>query len=153
MNLRTQTDFALRSILYLAHRNQQVPVDEIAQAYGISKDHLVKVVQQLVRQGYVYSQAGRNGGVRLAKDPAEINIGQVVSEFEGRNGVLPCIHDASYCKLEPGCTLRSLLMQAEASFYALLEKVTVADLVASNVAKSTGGFFNLTIAGRDSRKD
>jgi Rrf2 family nitric oxide-sensitive transcriptional repressor len=148
MNLRTQTDYALRAVLYLAHRQQMVTVDEIAKAYGISKDHLVKVVQQLARMGYVQSQAGRHGGVRLAKDPAAINVGELVGQFEGRNGVLPCINDVTYCNLEPGCTLRSLLIRAEDAFYNMLEKVTIAELMASNVAKKSGGFYNLTIASR-----
>jgi Rrf2 family nitric oxide-sensitive transcriptional repressor len=148
MNLKTQTDYALRTLLFLAHRGEkqkQVPVDEIAQAYQISKDHLVKVVQQLVRMGYVQSRAGRNGGIKLAKDPAGIKVSDVVGEFEGRNGVLPCVTDETYCRLEPGCALRNLLIKAEEMFYDTLARMTISDLIKSNTAKGSGGLYNLTI--------
>src|SRR5215218_9650640 len=113
MNLRLNTDYALRVLLYLAQTNAQSSVEQIAVAYGISRDHLFKVVQQLSRLGYVVSRGGRGGGVRLAKEPAAINVGTVVGEIEGRNGVLGCIHDRNACVLEPGCVLRNLVIKAE----------------------------------------
>src|SRR5580765_7397904 len=113
MNLKMQTDYALRTLLYLAHRGEQAPVEEIAKAYAISKEHLFKVVQHLVRFGYVQSRTGRNGGVRLVKDPATVNVGEVIERFEGRNGLLPCVNDPHDCVLEPGCYLRHLLIDAE----------------------------------------
>ena len=145
MNLKTQTDYALRTLIYLAYQDQQTPVDEIAKAYQISKDHLVKVVQMLVRLGYVASRSGRNGGMKLAKDPATIVIGQVVADFEGRTGVLPCVSDVTYCNLEPGCSLRSMLIKAEEAFYQVLNKMTIGEMVKSNLAKGSGGIYNLTI--------
>src|SRR4051812_38007291 len=145
MNLKTQTDYALRTLIYLAYRPEQTPVDEIAKAYKISKDHLVKVVQLLVRLGYVQSRAGRNGGIKLAKDAASINIGTVVGEIEGRQGVLPCVSDQNYCNLEPGCSLRSVLIQAEDAFYQTLNRMTIGELLKTNLAKGNGGIYNLTV--------
>ncbi|HEY7090352.1 MAG TPA: Rrf2 family transcriptional regulator [Tepidisphaeraceae bacterium] len=152
MVLKMQTDYALRTLIYLAHLNEQVPVETIADAYKISKDHLVKVVQQLVRLGYVASKAGRHGGVRLAKDPATINCAAVVGDFEGRNGLLPCVNDIAYCVLEPGCKLRLGLISAENAMYQVLEKLTVADMVrAPTDGTKAGGIYNLTVHGAPAR--
>lgn len=148
VNLRTQTDYGMRVLLYLAYKPEQTPVETIAEAYGISKDHLVKVVQQLVRLGYVRSQSGRFGGVRLARRAEEIEVSKVISDFEGRNGVLPCVGEPTACVLEPGCVLRNLLMKAESAFYGTFDGVTLADLIKGNVAQRNGGVYNLTVRPR-----
>ncbi len=147
VNLRLQTDYSLRVLLYLAHTGKQVSVDEIAGAYRISKDHLFKVVQQLSRLGYVQSKPGRNGGVRLMKDAGDINVGTVVAQVEGRNGVLECIPNPSACVLEPGCALRHLLIDAESAFFNVLSTMTIADVIKGNVDAKKGGVLNLTVRG------
>ncbi|MGB7156574.1 MAG: Rrf2 family transcriptional regulator [Tepidisphaeraceae bacterium] len=144
---RMQTDYALRTLIFLAHKGEQASVQQIATAYGISRDHLFKVVQQLVRLGYVASRPGRGGGIRLAKDADAINCGVVVADLEGRNGLLPCVKDANYCVLQPGCALRSALMRAEDAMYGVLERLTVADLIRDNERNGAGGIYNLTIRG------
>ena len=149
MNLKVHTDYSLRVLLYLAHKNEQASVDEIATAYRISKDHLFKVVQELVRLGYVASKPGRRGGIRLKKNPADVRIDEVVARLEGRNGVLACVDDPGCCVLEPGCVLRGLLIRAEAAFYDTLGKMTLADMLSPNAAKKSGGMYNLTIRKRE----
>ena len=145
MNLKVQTDYALRVLLYLAHKGEQASVEEIATSYGISKDHLFKVVQQLGRLGYVASRAGRTGGVKLKKRPETIRIDEVVGQFEGRNGVLACIDDPTVCRLEPGCVLRNLLIKAEDAFYSTLRQLTLAEVIRPNDVHQSGGVYNLTI--------
>ena len=147
MNLRLQTDYALRVLLYLAHVDGQSSVDQMATAYGISKDHLFKVVQQLARFGYVISRSGRSGGVRLGMTAEQIRVNKVIADFEGRQGVIGCVSDPTVCRLEPGCALRSLLIKAEQSFFDTLD-VTLADILRGNRVKQAGGVFNLTIAGQ-----
>ena len=147
MNLKVHTDYSLRVLLYLAHKNGQASVDEIASAYRISRDHLFKVVQQIVRLGYVASKPGRRGGIWLKKAPADVRVDQVVAQLEGRNGMLACIDDPGRCVLEPGCVLRGLLIKAEAAFYETLGSMTLADILAPNTAKKSGGMYNLTIRG------
>jgi Rrf2 family transcriptional regulator, nitric oxide-sensitive transcriptional repressor len=149
MVLKTQTDYALRAVMYLAQVQKQTSVESIADAYRISKDHLVKVIQQLVRLGYVISKSGRHGGMRLARDPELINCGTLVAQFEGRNGLLPCVNDVNYCVLEPGCVLRSALIKAEHAMYEVLDKLTLADVMRANRAAGKGGIYNLTIHGRE----
>jgi Rrf2 family nitric oxide-sensitive transcriptional repressor len=144
MNLKVQTDYALRVLLYLAHKGEQASVDEMARAYGISKDHLFKVVQQLGRLGYVASRAGRSGGVKLKKKPETVRVDQVVAQFEGRNGVLACVDDPGVCKLEPGCVLRNALIKAEDAFYETLSQLTLADVLRPNDVRGAGGVYNLT---------
>jgi Rrf2 family nitric oxide-sensitive transcriptional repressor len=130
MKLRLQTDYALRVLIYLARTDDLIRVDAIAEAYGISREHLVKVVQALVRHGWARTRAGRGGGVRLAQPATEIDVSDVVGAFEGRTGVLECVAEPQVCVLEPGCRLRRKLIAAEAAFYAELKGTTVADLVA-----------------------
>ena len=149
MNLKVHTDYALRTLVYLAHKREQASVEEISSAYGISKDHLFKVVQQLVRLGYLASKPGRTGGVRLRKSAETIRVDEVVAAFEGRTGVLACVAEPSVCVLEPGCVLRSALIDAEEAFYATLAKLTIADAIRPAAGTSqTGGVYNLTIRGR-----
>jgi Rrf2 family nitric oxide-sensitive transcriptional repressor len=147
VNLRLQTDYALRVLLYLAHSGRQTSVEELAKAYHVSKDHLFKVVQLLSRLGYIQSKAGRNGGVRLVKAAAEINIGKVVTEVEGRTGVLECVADPAACVLEPGCVLRHLLIDAEDEFFKVLSRMTIADVINANAKGRKGGMYNLSING------
>ena len=147
MNFKMHTDYALRTLIYLAHVPGQASVQQVADTYRISRDHLFKVVQNLVRLGYVISRPGRTGGIRLAKDPAEINCGVVAAEFEGRNGLLPCVKDAGYCVLEPGCVLRGALIKAENAMYAELEKLTLAELVEQHRVRRNSGFYQLLIRG------
>jgi Rrf2 family transcriptional regulator, nitric oxide-sensitive transcriptional repressor len=145
VNLKVQTDYALRVLLFLAHKGEQASVEEIASAYQISKDHLFKVVQQLVRLGYVSSRSGRKGGVTLKKKPDTIRIDEVVSQFEGRNGVLACIDEPGVCVLEPGCVLRNMLIRAEQAFYNTLGQLSLADIIRPNDVKQAGGVYNLSI--------
>ena len=143
MRLTLHTDYALRTLLYLAHTQKPAPVDAIAGAYAISREHLVKVVQTLTRLGYVSTRAGRGGGVSLARDPGEITVSQVVADVEGRQQVLECVLRPKVCPLEPGCGLRRLLMQAEDAFYAALEGTTIADL--AHPKSRRGGIHNLAL--------
>ena len=151
MNLKTQTDYALRTLLYLAFVDQKVTAERIADAYGISREHLVKVIQQLARLGYVRSIPGRKGGVQLAKAPGQINVAEVISDFEGRGGILACVSDPSVCNLEPGCLLRVQLIKAEKAFYETLRPFTIADLIKPSSQEGggaqSGGLYNLRVRG------
>ena len=147
VRLKLQTDYALRTLLVLAHKDAQASVDEVATTCRISKDHLFKVVQQLVRLGYVASKPGRSGGVRLARTAAQIRVAEVVAQFEGRHGVLACVEDPACCVMEPGCMLRHMLIDAEQAFYDALGATTIADIIRPNTTTRSGGVYNLTIRG------
>ena len=142
MKLRLQTDYALRTLILLGHENRKMTANEIADAFLISKDHLVKVIQQLSRLGYVRALPGRNGGVVLTRNSSEIMVRDVIQSMEGANGVLECVHNPTVCPMEPGCHLRRVLMKAEKAFYEAFGAVSIADL---SRGRSKGGIVNLTI--------
>ena len=142
MKLRLQTDYALRTLILLGNEDRKMTATEIADAFLISKDHLVKVIQQLARFGYVRALPGRNGGVLLARKPAEILIREVIEAMEGANGILACVNDPSFCPMEPGCQLRRVLMTAESAFYESLGTVTITDLYRG---RKKGGIVNLKL--------
>jgi len=138
MQLTLQTDYALRTLLYLAMADgSPVPVRRIAESYQISESHLVKVVQRLVGLGYVRSQAGRGGGVCLAMLPSEIGVGKVVREIEPTLAPLGCLEeDASsqdQCVIIRACALRGALRRAMDEFLGVLDGYTIADCVGTPV--------------------
>lgn len=144
MKLRWHTDFALRALMYLAFAKRKATVDEIAKAYQISKDHLLKVVQDLARHGYVRTSAGRRGGVELAKPAEQLDLGEIVARLEGRAGVLDCVSSPQVCPLEPGCKLRMVLIRAENAFYEELAGITIAQMAGTQENKELGGLHNLS---------
>ena len=137
---KLQTDYALRTLIYLAHIDAQASVQEIATAYGISRDHLFKVVQQLVRMGFVVTHPGRKGGVRLGRDAGSIRCGDVVAGFEGRNGLIPwVIGEAGAPPDDAVRAIRDVIHRAEDAMYGALERVTIADLAVHRVAVAPRG--------------
>jgi Rrf2 family nitric oxide-sensitive transcriptional repressor len=123
------TDFSLRLLMYLAalERGAWTTTPSVAQAFGISLNHLQKSVQGLVRAGYVEALQGRAGGVRLAKPPEDIRIGAVVAELEGSGCLVDC--GRGPCPLAGKCLLKAALDDAERGFVRALDRYTLADVV------------------------
>jgi len=130
VQLTLHADYSLRVLLYLAENPERaVSAQEISNAYGISRNHLVRVVQTLHAQGFVRVSAGRNGGARLARPPAEINLGQVVRRTEPNFRIVECFDlVTNTCPIEPVCKLKDVLQEALESFFRVLERHTLADL-------------------------
>ncbi len=131
MQLTVHTDYALRVLLYLSHfPERRVGTEEISTAYGISKNHLVRVVQTLADAGYVRVTVGRAGGVALARSPAEIRLGQVVRATEVSFRLVEC-HDVLHntCPIVPVCGLKGMLDMALEAFLGEMDRYTLADLV------------------------
>lgn len=131
MRLTTFSDYTLRVLMYLAlSRDRLATIPEIAAAYGISENHLMKVVHQLARTGAVESVRGKGGGIRLARAPAEIRLGGVVRNSEGAGPIVECMADeAATCCIAPACKLTAVLARAFDALYATLDEYTLADLV------------------------
>lgn len=126
MRLTRYTDYALRVLLYLGARTEGLSsIATISRAYGISQNHLMKVVNDLANAGYVASVRGRSGGIRLGRDPADINIGQVVRHTEDSFQVVDC----ATCVIAPVCGLTCALDDAVAAFLGVLDRYTLADLM------------------------
>ena len=132
MQLTRYSDYSLRVLIYLAVAPERlVTIEEIARSYGISKAHLMKVVHQLGLRGYVETVRGRGGGLRLARRPEAIRVGDVVRSTEENMDLVECFDPtSSHCAIEPACRLRSVLREALAAFMAALDRYTLADLVA-----------------------
>jgi Rrf2 family nitric oxide-sensitive transcriptional repressor len=128
MRFTRYTDYAIRVLLHLAaHDGQTVSIQEIARAYGISKDHLMKVVQQLSKAGFVAAQRGRGGGLRLGRPASEITVGAVVRETEDNLQMVDCAN----CKVSTVCGLPRALNEATAAFMAVLDRQTL-DMVVTD---------------------
>ncbi|EDY82390.1 rrf2 family protein (putative transcriptional regulator) [Verrucomicrobiia bacterium DG1235] len=131
MELTKFTDYSLRMLLYLGLNEERlVSLTEIADAYSISKNHLVKISAHLSQNGIVAATRGKGGGIRLAKQPHEINIGTVVRSTEGHTPLVECFDpENNRCCITKNCTLKSVLKKAEKAFYAELDQHTLQDLL------------------------
>lgn len=131
MQLTYYTDYSLRVLMYLAIRRDRIAnISEIAECYGISRNHLVKVVHNLARGGFIKSYRGKGGGIELARDLKEINIGAVVRYTEGPLKPVECFDvERNRCVIANVCGLADVIAEACDSFFATLDRYTLADLV------------------------
>jgi len=131
VRLTVYTDFSLRVLMFLALRGDRLAtIAEIAKAYGISKNHLMKVAYQLGLAGYVETVRGKGGGLRLARRPQDIVLGEVVRRTEPDMALVPCFApDDASCVITPSCALRGALSGARDAFLSALDGHTLADLV------------------------
>lgn len=136
MRLTLHTDYALRLLMLLAlDPDESHTVEDVAGRYGISRNHMNKVVQTLAQSGFVESMRGRGGGVRLARAPSDINIGAVVRATEDNFDIVECFHAAkNTCVATPACGMRHPLQEALAAFLEVLDRYTLADLMRSPAA-------------------
>jgi Rrf2 family nitric oxide-sensitive transcriptional repressor len=130
MRLSDYTDYTLRVLMYCAANPERlVTIAEIAERLQVSKNHLMKIVSELGRQGLVETTRGRGGGLRLLKAPAAIRVGDVVRGTETDFRLVECFDPASdTCTLTPSCKLRKVLRNALAAYFAELDAVTLADI-------------------------
>jgi Rrf2 family nitric oxide-sensitive transcriptional repressor len=143
MQLTLHADYALRVLLYLgSHPDRAVPTQEIGRAYGISKHHLVRVVQRLNEKGYVTVTPGRFGGAVLACEPQQINIGEVVRASETNLAIVECFDmKTNTCVIAPVCRLKGVLQEALGAFLSVLDGYTLADLLAGGGVKRLAKVF------------
>lgn len=129
MQLSLQTDYALRTLMYLGAKPERATVKDIADYFRISADHLAKVAGQLKRLGYVRALRGSGGGLELACKPVEITVGEVIAAFEGSLHLLECVGRDGVCVVESFCKLRTVLAEAERIQADYLRGVTLADVL------------------------
>jgi Rrf2 family nitric oxide-sensitive transcriptional repressor len=138
MKLTTQTDYALRTLMFLASKStstdssrtdsSRTKVADIASLFGISVNHVAKVVNSLSRYEYIRSTRGVGGGIELAKQPQEISVGEVIEKIEGDLHLLACVGDDNTCAIHSFCRLRGVLAEAERVQKEYLNNVTLADI-------------------------
>ena len=140
MKLTSYTDYALRTLIFLAlKRERLVTIHDIADAHQIAKNHLTKVVHQLGTLGLVETVRGRNGGLRLGREPSEINIGDVVRNTERDFFIAECFNaEKPGCIYSGSCALKGALGRASSAFLEVLDGVTLATLIAPTFGKNDG---------------
>lgn len=131
MQLTLYTDFSLRALIYLGlRRDRLATVSEIAESYGISRNHLVKVVHNLASLGYIHSTRGKGGGLSLARAPELINIGDVVRHTEVNFNIVECFDGKhNRCPITAMCRLKGVLSDAAEAFLHVLDGYTLADVL------------------------
>lgn len=133
MRLTDYTDYSVRVLLYLAVRGEGLStIQDISDAYGISKNHLMKVVQQLGEHGWVETVRGRNGGLRLAKQTSALTVGEIVRATESDFALVSCFPgqqgESRTCVIAPHCRLRGAFEAARNAFLAELDRYTIGEV-------------------------
>ncbi len=148
MQLTQFSDIGLRLLMYLANERREAPaitLAEVASQFNIPRNHLAKVAGKLVKNSWIQAIRGRTGGLRLAMEPSNINIGQVLRVLEGHTEVIDC--EKLKCKLKTGCELKIALANAYAAFFNVLDQHTLADvtngLAAKEIVKMHKGFMEI----------
>ncbi|MFM7603625.1 MAG: RrF2 family transcriptional regulator [Prosthecobacter sp.] len=130
MRLSLFTDYSLRVLMFAALKGVSFSISEVAEAYGISRHHLVKVVNYLAKLGYLETRRGRGGGISLAMKPEEIRVGMIVRRTEGMPPMVECFDkDHNTCVINGSCRLKGVLAQAANAFFETLDRHTLRDLV------------------------
>jgi Rrf2 family nitric oxide-sensitive transcriptional repressor len=130
MKLTRFTDYSLRVLIYLGlKKDERVTIREISEAYGISRNHLMKVVSLLTRMGYLDARRGPGGGIALARPADEIIVANVVRDMEDDLNLVECFCKGGTCIIKPVCELKSVLCQALGAYLKTLENYTLSDLL------------------------
>lgn len=133
MQLSKFSDYSLRVLIFAAARDPEpVGLDGIAESYGISRNHVVKVVQKLAHLGWVTTRRGKGGGIRLGHPADQIRLGEVVRQTESTLALVECFDAArNRCRLTPACRLKGVLHEAQDAFFQALDRYTIDDLAVS----------------------
>jgi Rrf2 family nitric oxide-sensitive transcriptional repressor len=133
MRLTVYSDYSLRLLMYLAVRPERLStIQEVAKAYNISSNHLMKVVHQLGMAGYVKTVRGRSGGIRLGREAEAIGLGELLRFTEPDMDIVPCFEPENQdCPLRRACRLKGALDKARQAFLGVLDEYTLADLTSA----------------------
>jgi Rrf2 family nitric oxide-sensitive transcriptional repressor len=132
MRLTLRTDYGLRVLILLAAKNgEPATIPEIAGAYGVSRGHLMKVVNELGRLGYLTTTRGRKGGITLGRPAGEIRVGEVVRRMEENLALVECFSKGKEagCRIDGACRLKGALAEALGAFLGVLDGYTIEDIV------------------------
>lgn len=132
MRLTAYSDYSLRVLMYVGLLgDERATIDEICEAYGISRGHVMKIVNDLGRMGYLETIRGRAGGLKLAIPPEAIGVGEVIRKTETDFAMVPCFESAKLCPITPSCALKGALALATREYLKALDQFTLADLIAA----------------------
>ena len=130
MKLSLFSDYSLRVLMYAGLADGVFLLDDVAQAYGISRHHLAQVVHHLGKLGYLQTRRGRGGGIQLARPAEDIRIGKLVRQTEDQPVWVECFDpETNTCRIEGACRLKGILAEAMNGFYAILDRYSLQDLI------------------------
>lgn len=139
MRLTTLTDYSMRLLMYLdQHPDRLCTIAEIADYHHISQAHLMKITHLLAKGGWIHTQRGKNGGMKLAKPSTHINLGELVRYMESDLAVVECLSDQTQCVLSGQCRLTGILNQALQHFLQHLDQYSLADLLPTPCPSTAG---------------
>ncbi|WP_131783661.1 Rrf2 family transcriptional regulator [Legionella gresilensis] len=130
MQLTQFTDYSLRALIYIALRKESCTIKDITETYGISNNHMIKIIHNLSKLGLIKTTRGKNGGILMATQPETINLGQLISQLEPHFDLVPCFNKLkANCCIAPVCKLKGILHEAQATFMGILKRYTLADVL------------------------
>jgi len=135
MQLKKYTDYSLRVLIFAGMKSngELTSIKEISEVFSISENHLGKIVFELNKQGLIETIRGRYGGIRLAKNPVDINVGEIVRRLEQDFDLLECFnHQSNHCIISPSCRLKHALHEALEAFFHVLDQYTLKDLIVND---------------------
>ncbi|HAA46776.1 MAG: BadM/Rrf2 family transcriptional regulator [Halomonas sp. 54_146] len=136
MHLTRYTDYAIRVLLYLAVKGEErTTINEIAQTFSISRNHLMKIVQELNQKGYLTAIRGKHGGLLLGRPPETILLGALVRDTEHEMALVECFREDNKCVITPSCRLQPILAEALSAFFNVLDHYTLADLLTGRASQ------------------
>lgn len=132
MQLTQFTDYSLRALIYIALRKESCTIQDITSAYTLSNNHMVKIIHNLAKLGVIKTSRGKGGGILMAVAPDTINLGQLITQLEPHFDLVPCFaKEKANCCIAPVCKLKNILYEAQRSFMSVLERYTLADVLAN----------------------
>jgi Rrf2 family nitric oxide-sensitive transcriptional repressor len=136
MHLTRYTDYAVRVLLYLAVKGEErTTINEIAQTFSISRNHLMKIVQELNQKKYLTAIRGKSGGLLLGRPPETISLGALIRDTEHEMALAECFREDNKCVITPSCLLQPILAEALSAFLSVLDQYTLADLLADRTSQ------------------
>lgn len=130
MQLTQFTDYSLRALIYIALKKDICTIKDITEAYSISGNHMIKIIHNLSKMGLIKTIRGKNGGIILAANPQEINLGSLIVNLESNFDLVPCFNkDKANCCIAPVCKLKNILYEARNAFMSVLNQYTLADIM------------------------
>ena len=132
MRLSLFSDYSLRVLMFAALKQEGFILDEVTEAFGVSRNHLAQVVHNLAKLGYLNTQRGRGGGIQLALDPEQIRLGRLIRQTEEESAFVECFDPkTNTCRIFKACRLKGLLAEAIQAFHDNLDRYTLRDLISN----------------------
>ncbi len=130
MQLTQFTDYSLRALIYIALKKNTCTIKDITSAYSISTNHMIKIIHNLAKLDLIKTTRGKNGGIVMAANPQEINLGALIIKLESNFDLVPCFNrEKANCCIAPVCGLKKILHEAQQAFMSVLERYTLADVL------------------------